>query len=199
MTTTLPLIGPGRAADWRDKALCRRSPDWNTSFFPAGTTAPFRAITADTKEFCRLCPVRLACAEWALTKNMEFGIWGGLDEFERASIRRHHRAKLGDPDTLRAYLKSREKQSAQDALMTAYLDRTEQEDDGHVRWLTTKTSISIAGRVLTPTQLAFEIGHGRRPEGFVKIRCGRIGCVAAEHLADGRIRDELRGRLEKAA
>ncbi|MFD8577198.1 WhiB family transcriptional regulator [Streptomyces virginiae] len=197
MTTTRPAIGAGRQSDWRDRALCRTSPDWNASFFPVGTTAPFRAITADTKEFCGFCPVRLACAEWALTRNMEFGIWGGLDEHERRSIRRHHHGKLADPVQLRTYLKGREKQSAQNALVTAYLDRTEQEDQGHVRWLSTKTSISVAGRVLTPAQLAFEIGHGRRPDGFVKIRCGRVGCVAAEHLADGRIRAQL--QLGRAA
>lgn len=199
MTTTRPAIGVGRTPDWRDRALCRRSPDWNSSFFPAGTTDPFRAITADTKEFCRACPVRLACAQWALTSNMEFGIWGGLDEDERRSIRRNHRSKIADPAMLRAFLQGREKQSLQEALVAAYLDRTEQDDQGHVRWLSTSTSITVAGRVLTPAQLAFEIGHGRRPDGCVKIRCDRFGCVAAEHLSDGRIRDQIRQGLGQAA
>ncbi|MFE3578759.1 WhiB family transcriptional regulator [Streptomyces vinaceus] len=199
MTTARPLIGAGRQADWRDRALCRKSPDWNSSFFPNGTTAPFRAITEDTKEFCSACPVRLACAAWALTRNMEFGIWGGLDEFERTSIRRHHREMLSDPARLRAYLKSREKQTAREALVSAYLNRTEQEDDGHVRWLQSKTRISVRGRVLTPAQLAYEVAHGRPPEGTVKIRCGRVGCVAPEHLADGRIRAQLRQELGQAA
>ncbi|MFD3717227.1 WhiB family transcriptional regulator [Streptomyces sp. NPDC058674] len=194
-----PLIGTGRQTDWRDRALCRQIPDADTEFFPVGTTAPFRAVTERTKEFCGFCPVRMACAEWALTQNMEFGIWGGLDEFERRSIRRNHSKKLNDPEELRAYLKGREKKSAQDVLVTAYLDRTEQDDQGHVRWLSAKTSISVAGRVLTPAQLAFEIGHGRRPEGFVKVRCSRLGCVAAEHLADGQIRALLRHGLGKAA
>ncbi|MFB6809452.1 WhiB family transcriptional regulator [Streptomyces sp. NPDC056387] len=199
MTTTRPLVGVGRQIDWRDQALCRRTPDWNSSFFPAGTTEPFRAVTEETKEFCRLCPVRLACATWALTRNMEFGIWGGLDEFERTSIRRHHRAELSDPDRLRDYLKSRAKPTARDALVSAYLNRTEQEEDGHVRWLSKKTSISVTGRVLTPAQLAYEIGYGRQPEGIVKIRCDRLGCVAAEHLADAVIRRQLAARRTAAA
>ncbi|MFD4740571.1 WhiB family transcriptional regulator [Streptomyces virginiae] len=196
---TRPLIGAGRQTDWRDRALCRKDRDADTGFFPVGTTAPFREITENTKEFCGFCPVRLACAEWALTQNVEFGIWGGLDEFERRSIRRNHFKKLSDPPQLRAYLKSRERKSPQEVLVTAYLDRTEQDDQDHVRWLSAKTAISVAGRVLTPAQLAFEIGHGRRPEGLVKIRCGRLGCVAAEHLADDRIRTELRKSLGKAA
>lgn len=194
-----PLIGAGRQTDWRDQALCRRTPDADTNFFPVGTTAPFRAVTERTKEFCGRCPVRLACAEWALTQNAEFGIWGGLDEFERRSIRRRHFKKLSDPEQLREYLGGRWKEVDQDALLTTYLNRSEQEDDGHVRWLYAKTSISIRGRVLTPAQLAFEIGHGRRPESTVKVTCGRLGCVAAEHLADNRIRAQLRASLGKAA
>lgn len=192
-------LTPDRAPDWRDEALCRRTPDSDAQFFPRGTTTPFRNLAERTKEFCGFCPVRLACAEWALTRNMEFGIWGGLDENERASIRRHHRAKLADPAQLRAYLNGREKEPAQDALLTAYLNRSEQDDDGHVRWLCAKTSISIRGRVLTPAQLAFEIGYGRRPESNVNVTCGRLGCVAAEHLADNRIRAELRASLRQAA
>lgn len=194
-----PLIGAGRQADWRDRALCRQTPDVDSSFFPSGTTAPFRAITERTKEFCGFCPVRLACAQYALTRNMEFGVWGGLDEDERRSIRRHHRTKLTDPKQLREYLGRRWKETDQDALLTAYLNRSEQEDDGHVRWLSVKTSISIRGRVLTPAQLAFEIGHGRRPESTVMVTCGRLGCVAAEHLADNRIRAEMRTSLRTAA
>jgi WhiB family redox-sensing transcriptional regulator len=198
LSATAAPTSTARAVDWRDESLCRRTPD-RDSFFPLGTTSPARAATARAKTYCGFCPVRQTCAQWALTENMEFGVWGGLDEDERRSIRRHHRELLSEPEQLRKFLQRRWEAATEDALLTAYLDHTEQEDDGHVRWLTAKTSISIRGRVLTPAQLAFEIGYGRRPESTVKIRCGRLGCVAAEHLTDNRIRAHLRGSLGKAA
>jgi WhiB family redox-sensing transcriptional regulator len=191
-------VSTGRAPDWRDDALCRRSPDLQT-FFPLGTTAPARATTERAKTFCGFCPVRQACAQWALTENMEFGVWGGLDEDERRSIRRHHRELLANPKELWKFLEARRKTEDREALLDAYLSRTEQDDDGHVRWLSTKTSVSVRGRVFTPAQMAFELGHGRRPESTVKVQCGRIGCVAAEHLADGAIRRQLAVARKAAA
>jgi len=198
-TLTAAPVSTDRTPDWRDTALCRRSPDRDANFFPLGTTAPARDTVENTKTYCGFCPVRLACAQWALTENMEFGVWGGLDEDERRSIRRHHRKKLANPAQLREFLDRLWKESTEDALLTAYLQRTEQEDDGHVRWLSAKTSISIRGRVLTPAQMAFEIGYGRRPESTVKVRCGRLGCVAAEHLTDNQIRAQLKQSLQQAA
>lgn len=38
------------------------------------------------KATCRFCPVKDDCLEWALTTHQEFGIWGGLDEWQRANI-----------------------------------------------------------------------------------------------------------------
>ncbi|MEV6569975.1 WhiB family transcriptional regulator [Streptomyces sp. NPDC051577] len=191
-------IGSGRADDWRDDALCRRSPD-PSSFFPVGTTAPARAATERAKTYCGFCPVRAACARWALAENMEFGVWGGLDENERRSLRRHHKDDIDNPEQLHILLARRWKSELHDALLDAYLARSEQDNDGHVRWLLDAATISIRGLVLTSSQLAFRVGYGRRPDGTVKVTCGRLGCVAAEHLADNQIRQQLKRSLRRAA
>jgi WhiB family transcriptional regulator, redox-sensing transcriptional regulator len=77
---------------WRRDAACRGE-DPNL-FFPATTTTGSSATTqlADqteaAKAFCRTCPVREECLEFALINNQEAGIWGGLDEDERRKLRR---------------------------------------------------------------------------------------------------------------
>ncbi|MFJ3834493.1 WhiB family transcriptional regulator [Streptomyces sp. NPDC090054] len=189
---------PSRAANWRDDALCQRSPDPG-AFFPVGTTAPARAITADAKTFCGHCPVRPACARWALTEDVEFGVWGGLDEYERRSLRRHHLDEITDPEQLQPLLERRWTSDLDAALRDAYLDRSEQDDDGHVRWLRAKSSVSVRGLVFTPAQLAIRVAYGRKADGTVTVTCGRLGCVAAEHLADNTIRKQLKSGLRRAA
>jgi WhiB family redox-sensing transcriptional regulator len=56
-------------------------------FFPPrrpGTAAPAKAV-------CAACPVRRECLRHALKAPEEHGVWGGLDERERAEIRRKRR------------------------------------------------------------------------------------------------------------
>lgn len=47
-------------------------------FFPAQGES-----TAKAKAVCARCPIRAACAEWAITAPEKFGIWGRLSERER--------------------------------------------------------------------------------------------------------------------
>ena len=92
---------------WRRSAACRDAEP--AAFFPVGVTGPavhqiaaakavgaHEFIIADAKAVCRGCPVRLACLQFALTTNQEFGIWGGHDEEERRDLRRRW-ARLGRP------------------------------------------------------------------------------------------------------
>lgn len=37
------------------------------------------------------CPVLFVCREYAITRNERFGVWGGMSEVERTSVRRHRR------------------------------------------------------------------------------------------------------------
>lgn len=42
------------------------------------------------KSICQRCEHKIECAEWGIA-NEEFGIWGGLTEFERKFVRRNRR------------------------------------------------------------------------------------------------------------
>lgn len=43
---------------------------------------------------CGECPVRQACAEWALRTGEAYGVWGGLTPTERFRLRRRDGSKL---------------------------------------------------------------------------------------------------------
>lgn len=72
------VIGP-----WIRNGLCVDVEDPEIFFPPrsAGHADEAKAICAD-------CPVRRECLRYALKAPEEFGVWGGLDEVERADIRR---------------------------------------------------------------------------------------------------------------
>lgn len=68
--------------NWDDEAGCRGiDPD---VFFPDRPSDP--ALAA--KAICRGCPVRTQCLEFALATRLDHGVWGGLTELERRSLRR---------------------------------------------------------------------------------------------------------------
>ncbi|MFE7517064.1 WhiB family transcriptional regulator [Streptomyces sp. NPDC057540] len=58
-------------------------------FFPERVTA---ASTAYAKALCVRCPSQPECLQQALARREEYGVWGGLDEKERRSLRRKTRA-----------------------------------------------------------------------------------------------------------
>jgi WhiB family redox-sensing transcriptional regulator len=71
---------------WRADAACRG--EAAELFFPSGSTGPALTQIAKAKEVCARCPVREACLEFALGTGQRYGIWGGLTEDERRSVRR---------------------------------------------------------------------------------------------------------------
>ena len=76
--------------DWRRNAACTsHHPEL---FFPIGTAGPALAQLERARQICRSCPVRLECLEWAIDVGADDGIWGGLSEQERQSLRRRRRA-----------------------------------------------------------------------------------------------------------
>jgi len=177
-----------RNPDWRDQADCRRpgtDPEW---WFPKGTTGPYVGQADEAKAFCRECPVALTCARWAITQRVTSGIYGGLTEKQRYTIGRkadeQHLTAAQVDDLVQAAWD----RDVRDPLVEAYLRRSVQGDHGHVTWAGRSKTYTVASRVLTPAQIAFEIGHGKPPQGPVKPTCGLMGCVAAEHLADSRMR-----------
>ncbi len=80
------LIGAewGRPGAWARLAACRDRQDVN--FFPDPTRKSARREVANAKAVCAACLVRQACAEAGLHER--FGVWGGLDEDDRRTLRR---------------------------------------------------------------------------------------------------------------
>lgn len=85
--------------DWRDKASCAQEDDGVRRypldlFFPDGKSGPWVRTIQEAKNVCWTCDVRTACKAWSLETRQPSGIWGGLDEDERAALlRRQSRAR----------------------------------------------------------------------------------------------------------
>jgi WhiB family transcriptional regulator, redox-sensing transcriptional regulator len=67
-------------------------------FFPVTETGPGRLQVARAKAICANCRVRQECLEYAMSTHQVHGIWGGLSEAERRSLR----AELGNQQFDRA-------------------------------------------------------------------------------------------------
>ncbi|HHU09458.1 MAG TPA: WhiB family transcriptional regulator [Intrasporangiaceae bacterium] len=79
--------------DWQQQGACRVLPP-EMFFHPEGERGKARAQRIErAKEVCAACPVIVACREHALAIREPYGVWGGLDEEERA--REHARRGLG--------------------------------------------------------------------------------------------------------
>jgi len=75
-----------RAADWRNRAACvSHEPEL---FFPIGTAGPAQTHLAEAQQVCRGCEVQTDCLQWALSNGVDYGVWGGLSEDQRRSLRR---------------------------------------------------------------------------------------------------------------
>ncbi len=74
--------------EWQDHAACR---DYdNVLFFGEEGESELekQAREARAKAICQTCPVREPCLEFAMETNQKYGIWGGLTDKERASLKR---------------------------------------------------------------------------------------------------------------
>jgi WhiB family transcriptional regulator, redox-sensing transcriptional regulator len=72
--------------DWRSRAACvDEDPEL---FFPIGTTGPAVEQSDAAKRICARCDVREGCLEYALATNQDAGVWGGLTEDERRTLKR---------------------------------------------------------------------------------------------------------------
>lgn len=74
---------------WQAAAECR-SPEHDAAlWYPDGNAGPWMARIQEAKDICNTrCPVRDACAAFAMTNGEPHGIWGGMTEQERAGVRR---------------------------------------------------------------------------------------------------------------
>jgi WhiB family redox-sensing transcriptional regulator len=71
---------------WQDHAACL--PLDPELFFPIGTTGAAVPQIEQAKRICAQCPVMAECLEFALSSRQDYGVWGGLTEDERRSLRR---------------------------------------------------------------------------------------------------------------
>jgi WhiB family redox-sensing transcriptional regulator len=72
--------------DWRHRAACRdEDPEL---FFPIGNTGPALIQIDEAKAVCRICTVADDCLTWALETGQDSGVWGGLSEDERRTVKR---------------------------------------------------------------------------------------------------------------
>ena len=72
--------------DWRHAAACLdEDPDL---FFPIGETGPALLQIEDAKAVCKKCDVLDTCLQWALNTGQDAGVWGGLSEAERRTLKR---------------------------------------------------------------------------------------------------------------
>jgi WhiB family redox-sensing transcriptional regulator len=72
---------------WDEEASCR-SVDPEV-FFPDRPSDH----ASMAKAICRGCPVRAQCLEFALEARLDYGVWGGMTEIERRSLRRSRQRK----------------------------------------------------------------------------------------------------------
>jgi WhiB family transcriptional regulator, redox-sensing transcriptional regulator len=74
--------------DWQDEAACRGHD--NVLFFGEEGESELerQAREGHAKSICATCPVAEPCLEFAMETNQKYGIWGGLTDKERASLKR---------------------------------------------------------------------------------------------------------------
>ena len=72
--------------DWRHRAAClTEDPEL---FFPIGNSGPALAQVEQAKRVCNRCEVSDISLKWALDTGQDAGVWGGLSEEERRSLKR---------------------------------------------------------------------------------------------------------------
>ena len=75
------------APAWQQHAQCV-SCAGEVDFFPARGES-----VRDAKAVCAICPVKSECLDFAMRLKVAHGVWGGLSERERRTLRRtRHRA-----------------------------------------------------------------------------------------------------------
>ena len=77
---------PWSKMTWRNRATCLgEDPEL---FFPIGNTGPAFDQIEEAKAICRRCEVVGTCLRWALEAGADTGVWGGLSDDERRSLKR---------------------------------------------------------------------------------------------------------------
>lgn len=170
-----------RETDWRSAAACRDED--SELFFPIGTDGPWTLQIEQAKAVCRTCPSVDSCLQFALDEDIPAGIFGGLTEHERTSLRRSVRRGNTAPEKVEAKAARARRPRRERTMQTVFEDNTVRLFGGHLAW-TAGAQTSVGGRNYTPKQIAFIADRGRTPEGLVLVNCGNRECVLPAHLTD---------------
>ncbi len=81
------LVGADPGPTWQQEAECVHYAG-EVDFFPARGES-----VRDAKAVCAACRVRSDCLEFALRLKVAHGVWGGLSERERRTLRRDRRRR----------------------------------------------------------------------------------------------------------
>ena len=176
------------AGQWVKQAVCAQldAPD---AMFPDSNAADI----ADAKAICNACPVIEPCLQAALDEegdkgaSYRHGIRGGQTKTQR---RRAYEKRLTAAQVLEQQ-KLRTTPNP-DELRDLYDKHTEPTPDGHLIWTGSYPVVGLRDMRLTVGKLAFQIGHGRTPEGLALRACDRDRCVAPGCLTDREIREPLK-------
>ncbi|MFE2384458.1 WhiB family transcriptional regulator [Streptomyces misionensis] len=181
-----------RPTDWRLLGACAGlDPD---RWFPRpGDTLAVQAA----KSLCFGCPSMLRCASHALTRGEDWGVWGGLSEGQRHTIRKKYKVhQLENPARLEAavYEALHFELNPTETLRDVWDDNTRVLPGGHLGWQGAGTSFWFHGISITPKQLAFLLDRGRKAVGQVRRspECPVVECIHPRHLMDA---DERRQRV----
>lgn len=190
-----------RTPDWRSNAQCRKEDP--ELFFPKGYDGPWQLVIEHARAVCHRCPVIVSCRQHALAEGVEHGVWGGLTEDERRSLRRAtSRHNLTEEEAKeRAASAPKPKPLTLQELFEA---NTKRLIHGHLAW-TGPDRPSFKGQSYSPKQVAFILDRGRQPVGRVLTTCSLSGCVLPGHIADDeerpgtQLRPKGTGRRKQAA
>lgn len=98
-STRAPVFHRGRDDDpadlkWAEDAACQGKDEGEGSpvFFSTEPRGPGQPDPdAEAKAICATCPVQEECLAFALAKPERYGVWGGLGEKERETLRKKTR------------------------------------------------------------------------------------------------------------
>lgn len=167
--------------DWRNAAACiEEDPEL---FFPKGTEGPWGLQIEQAKAICRTCPVVDSCLQFALTEDVDEGVFGGLTAKERASLNRSARRHSLPAAQVTEKAEQARQPARERTPQTLWEDNTVALFGGHLAW-TGPAKVYVDGRNYTPKKLAFILDRGREPDGRVLGDCGNDECVLPAHVAD---------------
>lgn len=78
-------VGGTRRQGWQENAACQGED--GELFFPDRRDPAMLETQELAKAICKSCPVTAECLNYSTVFNIEYGIFGGLDEKQRAQLR----------------------------------------------------------------------------------------------------------------